>query len=1172
MPIVDVKLEDKYVLNQGRAFMTGFQALVRLPMMQRQRDLAAGLNTAGFVSGYPGSPISALDTEMKRAERFLKEHHVEFQPGLNEDLAATAVWGTQQVNSFRGARYDGVFAMWFGKGPGVDRTGDVFVHGNTAGTSPHGGVLAIAGDDHAARTTTTPHQSELIFASHQMPVLNPATSQDFLDLGLHGWALSRYSGLWVGILTGCDNVERSGSLYLDPHRVEIRIPDDFEMPAGGLSIRWPYPTLQRESTIKEHSLFAALAYARANKLNRVVVDSQAPRFGVAATGKSYTDLREAMGLLGIDDAYADELGLRVFRIDMTWPLEPQGVVEFARGLEEVLVIEEKRPFVETQIKEQLFNWDHARRPRVIGKYDGHGEWEGPSNDWLLPSTGELDPVLIARILADRIARFRKSPRIDEAVARLDARDKALEAARRIETHGQTKTMFTAGRLPYFCSGCPHNTSTKVPEGSRALAGIGCHFMAMWMNRSTTHFSQMGGEGVAWIGQSPFTDERHVFANLGDGTYLHSGLTAIRAAVAAGANITYKILLNGAISMTGGQALPMELTADQISRQLSAEGVGTIVVVSDEPDKYPARSNFAPGVTIRHRRELEAVQVELRDIDGVTAIIYDQGCAAEKRRARKRGKLADQAERVVINEAVCEGCGDCSVASNCLSVVPLETEFGRKRSIDQSTCNGDLSCVNGFCPALVTVKGARLRKPRLDDAWDDTVDDLPEPDRVEGGEPYDILITGIGGTGIMTAGALLGMAAHLDGKAGTVLDLTGMAQKGGAATAHVRISARPEEINATRIPIAAHALIGCDITVATETEAMDRSLPNVTHAVINTARAAAGEFTANPDLPFPTGAMETKLTKVLGEEHTAFIDMSGLANRLFGEAIATNVLMLGFAFQKGLLPLSAGSIERAIELNGVAIETTKAAFLWGRRAGAWPDRVTEILAPNGYAAGASPNGASGSLDAIIDRRARFLAEYQDNAYARRYRDTVVRVRQKEADIGLVEHALSEAVAHSYFKLLAYKDEYEVARLHADPAFHRRLADSFDGKFEVSYHLAPPLTARRNSVTGRIEKRRFGRWMRLAFKILARCRRLRGTAFDPFGRSHDRRVERRLIADFEARLEAILAAVNRENHATAVEIAAVPQSIRGFGHVKDASIAAARESEAALLAEFEQATSR
>ena len=472
MPIVDVKLEDKYVLNRGRAFMTGFQALVRLPMMQRQRDLAAGLDTAGFVSGYPGSPISALDTEMKRAERFLKEHHVEFQPGLNEDLAATAVWGTQQVNSFRGARYDGVFAMWFGKGPGVDRTGDVFVHGNTAGTSPHGGVLAIAGDDHAARTTTTPHQSELIFASHQMPVLNPATSQDFLDLGLHGWALSRYSGLWVGFLTGCDNVERSGSLYLDPHRVEIRIPDDFEMPGGGLSIRWPYPTLQRESTVKEHSLFAALAYARANKLNRVVVDSHAPRFGVAATGKSYTDLREAMGLLGIDDTYADELGLRVFRIDMTWPLEPQGVVEFARGLEEVLVIEEKRPFVETQIKEQLFNWDQAGRPRVIGKYDGHGEWEGPANDWLLPSTGELDPVLIARILADRIARFRKSPRIDEAVARLDARDKALEAARRIETHGQTKTMFTAGRLPYFCSGCPHNTSTKVPEGSRALAGIG----------------------------------------------------------------------------------------------------------------------------------------------------------------------------------------------------------------------------------------------------------------------------------------------------------------------------------------------------------------------------------------------------------------------------------------------------------------------------------------------------------------------------------------------------------------------------------------------------------------------------------------------------------------------------------------------------------------------------
>ena len=1163
MSINRVTLDDKYTANAGRAYMSGFQALVRLPMMQRRRDVAAGLNTAGYVSGYPGSPISGLDFQMMRAEKFLADDHVRFHAALNEDLAATAIWGTQQTGLFEGAKYDGVFALWFGKGPGVDRSGDVFVHANTAGTAPHGGVLVVAGDDHAARTTTTPHQSEPIFASHQMPILNPAGTQDFLDLGLHGWALSRYCGLWVGFTSVCDNIESSGSLHLDPHRITVRTPKDFKLPPGGLGIRWPDPPLPREAMMKEQQLFAALAYARANGLDETVIEAPKARLGIVTTGKAYLDTREALRLLGLDDKAAAKIGLRLYRVAMTWPLEPQGIARFAKGLEEILVVEEKRPFVETQIKEQLYNLPQSRRPRVVGKYPGHGEWVGAKRDWLLPSTGEFTPVMIARAVAARLAQFGANPRIERGLAELEARDKAIAAARRIKVETGTDAIFSSGRLPYYCSGCPHNTSTRVPEGSRALAGIGCHFMAQWMDRRTTNYCQMGGEGVVWVGQSPFTNAKHIFANLGDGTYLHSGLTAIRAAVAADITITYKILLNGAVAMTGGQPLPRELTAPQVSRQLAEEGVKTIVVVTDEPDKYPIGAGFAPGVAIRPRHEFESVQREMRELTGVTALIYDQGCAAEKRRARKRGKLADQPKRVFINDAVCEGCGDCSEVSNCLSVMPLETPFGRKRRIDQSSCNGDLSCLEGFCPALVTVIGGTPRKPKPDPAWAKSLG-LPSDPKLPAlpgdGAPYGVLVTGIGGTGVMTAGALIGMAAHLDGHAASVLDMTGLAQKGGAATTHVRIAHRPEDIDAARIPSFANAVVGCDIAVACEPEAMDRVKPGVTRAAVSTSRAAAGEFTADPDLKFPIAALQSKLTRVLGEDSVGFVDANRMATALVGDAIVTNAFMLGYAYQRGLIPVTGAAFVRAIELNGVAVADSTAAFAWGRRAAHRPDEVAALVGPE------AGDPASEPLDARIARRAAYLRAYRNAAYASRYTDLVGRVRDKDAALSGNSAELSEAAARNHFKLLAMKDEYEVARLHAAPDFRAKLDDAFEGDFKVHFHLAPAFLARPDPASGRIAKRRFGPWIMVVFRVLARLKGLRGTILDPFARTHDRKVERRLLADYEARIADILARVEASNYQTAVALASLPDTIRGFGPVKDAAIERARTSETALLGEF------
>jgi len=1145
MALANVTLDDKYALESGRVFLSGIQALVRLPLVQRQRDLAAGLNTAGFISGYRGSPLGGFDQQLWRTRKFLEAAQVRFQPGLNEDLAATAVWGSQQVNLFPGARYDGVFAVWYGKGPGVDRTGDVFKHANNAGTSRFGGVLAVAGDDHACKSSTLPSQSEFSWMDAMMPVLHPAGVQEILDLGLYGWALSRYSGCWVGFKAIAENVDSSVSVEVSPERVNIVLPEDFDMPEDGLSIRWPDPPLAQEKRLHGKKIYAALAFARANKLNRVIIDSPNPRLGLAAVGKAYLDVMQALEDLGIDDAHAARIGLRVFKVAMSWPLEREGVREFARGLEEVLVVEEKRAVVENQLKEQLYNWREDVRPRVVGKFDEEGRW-------MLPSTGELTPAQIARVIATRIGRFYASAAINH---RLDF------LARKEETLSRPRSVLE--RVPHYCSGCPHNTSTVVPEGSRALAGIGCHYMATWMDRRTETFTQMGGEGVPWIGQAPFTETRHVFANLGDGTYFHSGLLAIRAAIAAKVNVTYKILYNDAVAMTGGQPIDGSLSVEQMTHQLYGEGVRRIAVVTDEPDKYPGRGAFAEGVTVHHRDELGALQLDLRQREGTTVIIYDQTCAAEQRRRRKRGQAPDPPMRAVINELVCEGCGDCSVQSNCLSIVPVETAFGRKRAIDQSSCNKDFSCLKGLCPSFVTVHGAELKK-RTGAGMAAAFPGLPEPERPDTSRPWDILVTGIGGTGVLTVGSVLGMAAHLEGKGITVLDMTGLAQKYGAVTSHVRIADRQDLIHAVRIPAGgADLLLGCDLVVAAGFDALSKVDSEHTHAVVNSHESITAGFVGDPDLHFPSASMRKSITEATGEGKEAFIDATRLATALLGDSIAANLFLVGFAWQRGLVPLSLEAVERAVELNGVAVDFNKQAFLWGRRAAHDIEAVRRIAFPS-----PEPETVPWDFESIVAHRKRFLADYQDAAYAGRYEKLARRAAEAEREKTPGRKGLAEAVARDYAKLLAYKDEYEVARLYTETGFLEKLEDQFDGDFELRIHLAPPLFAKRDPVSGRPKKRPYGKPMLRMFRTLARMRRLRGTILDPFRWSKDRRLERRLIRDYERRVGELLDGLSQDNHAAAVELASLPDRIRGFGIVKEASVEKIREREAELLDAFHQ----
>jgi indolepyruvate ferredoxin oxidoreductase len=1161
VPLKDVSLDDKYTATSGKIFLSGIQALVRLPMIQKLRDEQAGLNTAGFVSGYRGSPLGGLDENLWKAKGHLEAKRIQFVPGVNEDLAATAVWGTQTVDLIGPAKYDGVFAMWYAKGPGVDRCGDVFKHMNHAGTAKNGGVLLVAGDDHGAYSSTLPHQSDHIFAACMIPVLYPSNVQEYLDLGVHGWAMSRFSGLAVAFKALADTVESSASVDADPFRVDVKIPQDFAMPEGGLNTRLSAIPLgqqarNQEALMQDYKIYAALAYARENKLNRTTIDSADAKLGIIASGKSYVDVLEALEELGIDEAMAAQVGLRLFKVTMIWPLEPEGVREFAQGLDEILVVEEKRQVVEYQLKEQLYNWRDDVRPRVIGKFDEKGEWVAPRGEWLLPPKADFSVAQVARVIAGRITRLNLDERtrdlIKARLAFLEAKDAVL-----------MKAVTTPFRPAFYCSGCPHNTSTKVPEGSFALAGIGCHVMATSiypeMNKLTTH---MGGEGAPWIGQAAFSDVPHVFQNLGDGTYFHSGYLAVRAAIAAKVNITYKILYNDAVAMTGGQPVDGTTSVPLIARQMAAEGITRIALVTEDLSRYEDRAALPAEVTLYDRSRMDDVQRELREIPGVTVLIYDQTCAAEKRRRRKKGELPDVAKRMVINEAVCEGCGDCGVQSNCVSILPKETEFGRKRAIDQSACNKDYSCAKGFCPSFATVEGGTLKKNKAgaskkdgDDGWGP----LPTPSLPSIAAPYNILINGIGGTGVITVGALMGMAAHLEGKGASVLDMTGMSQKNGSVTSHVKIADTPERLRAQRIATGeADLVLGCDMLTAGAADAISKMRPGRTMVIVNLHEQPTGTFAQQRDWEFPAEQVRSLIVEAVGGETGAdFLDATKLATALMGDSIAANLFMLGYAWQKGLVPLSEASLLRAIELNGVAVASNQRSFLWGRRAAVDFKRVERTAMPAQPVLVQMPQG----LDAVVKKRVEFLTGYQNAAYATQYETLVARVREREAALGL-GNKLSMAVAKSYAKLLAYKDEYEVARLYTDGRFVEQLHSQFEGTFSVKFNLAPPLFAKKDA-KGHLVKAEFGSWMWRAFKLLARLKGLRGTAFDVFGYTAERKMERALIKEYRDMIEALLPALDAANHAVAVELAALPEQIRGFGHVKEQAVAEYRVRKQELL---------
>ena len=1130
--LLPVSLDDKYRFTDGCVFMSGVQALVRLPLVQQARDKAAGLNTGGFISGYRGSPLGTYDQELWRAKKLLAEHNIVFQPGVNEELGATAVWGSQHVGMRPGATVDGVFGIWYGKGPGLDRAMDVLKHANAAGTSPHGGVLAIVGDDHGAKSSTLPHQSDHNFQAAFVPFLAPASVHEFVEYGLLGIAMSRFAGTWVGFKATADTVETSATIDLANEHKPIIIPE-FDFPAGGIHIRGGDIWREEDTRLQRYKGFAALAFAKANKIDRVIWDTPKPRFGIVTTGKAYADTMEALAELGITEAIAADIGLRVYKVGMPWPLEPDGMRAFAEGLEEVLVIEEKREFIEHQLKWQLYNWREAVRPRIVGKHDERG-------DWLLSPDNELTPGVIAHIIAGRIQRYHDSETICKTLTFFD------DQARKSNAY-----VTPIKRSPYFCSGCPHNTSTKPPEGSRALAGIGCHIMALWMDRAET-FTQMGGEGVTWVGEAPFTEEKHVFANLGDGTYFHSGLLAIRQSIAAKVNITYKILYNDAVAMTGGQKHDGELSVDQIAQQMVAEHAKKTVILTEDLSRY--QSVVLPSsVRLLDRSALPTIQDEFAATEGTTIIIFDQTCAAEKRRRRKRKTLIDPTTRVFINSAVCEGCGDCSVQSNCVSVEPLETEFGRKRRINQSSCNKDYSCLKGFCPSFVSIEGAEVKKSKVDFDFAD----VPEPSIPAAGHGYNIMVTGIGGTGVLTVSALLGTAGHIEGLSSTTADMAGLAQKGGAVYSHVRLAAKDSDLLSPRIIAGgADLVLACDSVVAADKPTQTLMIPTRTAVVANADIAPTADFVRDRDLDFRSAQVEKVIRAASNPNACDFVAADTVAVALMGDAIAANIIVMGYAWQKGLIPLQRASIEAAIELNGVAIDFNKRAFGLGRLLATRPDKVQALV---DAARGPAIQPPATTLDEIITRRIADLTAYQDAAYADRFTAFVAKARAPGGD------AFADAVARSYYKLLAYKDEYEVGRLYSDGRFKAAFDAQFSGG-TMKVQLAPPFLGGIDPATGRPKKRSFGPWIFTAFKLLAGMKGLRGTTFDVFGYNAERREERADIATYEAEIERLLTDLNDTNIGLAIAIAKLPMDIRGFGPVKAVQREAVIKRRAALWAKW------
>jgi len=1127
MTLHDVALADRYDLAKRTVLLGGIQALVRVLLMQKARDEAAGLATAGYVSGYRGSPLGSVDLAMMGARKQLDAADVRFEPGLNEDLAATALWGSQQAALRGEGRVEGVFGLWYGKGPGVDRCGDVFRHANMAGSAEKGGVLVCMGDDHTGESSTVLHHSEFALVDVMMPILSPAGVQEILDYGILGWALSRYSGCWVGLKCVKDTIEVTEVVNGDPHRLEIRAPADFAMPPGGLNIRLHDTPVAQEARLHDYKRFAAEAFARANRIDRRVHGDASARIGIVSAGKSWLDTAHALELLGLDDAECRRLGITTWKVGMVWPLDMTSFREWAHDLEHIIVVEEKRKLIEVQIKEAIF--DDRRGRRVTG-------WKNERGETVFSVKAALDPVKIARTLGDILAEDGVET---EALA---ARRATLADAVRADNAEEI-----AARKPWFCSGCPHNTSTRLPDGARAYAGIGCHYMVQWMDRNTEGFTHMGGEGANWIGEAPFSTRPHIFQNLGDGTYNHSGVQAIRAALAAGVNITYKILFNDAVAMTGGQPNEGGLTAQRIARELQAMGVAKVVGVYD-PKEAVDPNSFPAGMELRLRDDLDAIQREMESVPGVSAIIYIQTCAAEKRRRRKRGKFPDPDRRVFINPDVCEGCGDCGVQSNCVSILPLETPFGRKREIDQSSCNKDFSCLLGFCPSFVTLEGAKVRSSAPAQT---AIPDLPEPRLPEIGHTWNTVITGVGGTGVVTIGAILAMAAHVEGHGAGVMEMAGLAQKGGAVSIHCRIARRPSDITAIRVAVGeADALIGGDLVVAAGAKTLGLTTRGRTRAVVNAHEIPTGDFTHDRDFRLPTDRMAIALRARLGDGALRMLDATRMAERLLGDAIYANMLMLGAAFQAGLVPVSEAALVRAIEINGAAVEGNKAAFRLGRWALAEPRAAAAAIARD-----AEPPAED--LDAVVERRAAHLEKYQNRALARRYRERVARARAADPDFAM-------ALARGYHKLLAYKDEYEVARLHAE-TLEAAVTERFEGVRQMRFHLAPPILGRRDA-SGRPVKSEFGPWMLGAMKALARFKVLRGTPLDPFGRTAERRMERAMIARYEAEMDAVERGMTSTTRDLAAALAALPLEIRGFGHVKAAAAEAAERRRDELLAAF------
>lgn len=1105
------RLEDRYALPRGRVFMTGTQALVRIMLDQARRDKAAGLNTAGFVSGYRGSPLGGLDQEIWRNQTRLDAGRIKFLPAVNEDLGATAVLGAQQAHLDPHAEVEGVFSMWYGKGPGVDRSGDALKHGNAYGSAPKGGVLVVAGDDHGCVSSSMPHQSDVAFMAWFMPTLNPASVAEYQTFGEYGFALSRFTGTWVGFKAISETVESGASVDLAADRAFIQ--PDYTAPPDGLHVRLgdlPSPLIE---TRLHDKLEAVEAFVEANPIDRRIYDLQDAPFGIVTTGKGHLDLMEALRLLGLDENKCRALGIDIYKVGMVWPLARRDALAFVRSKREVLVIEEKRGIIESQFKEAFYDWPGSKPARMVGKHD-------ENLDELVPWTGELSPLKLVPILAARLHAFFPDENLpDKAKALTDTPPILLNVP------GATRT-------PYFCSGCPHNTSTKLPEGSTANSGIGCHVMASWMDRDTAGFAQMGGEGVPWIATSLFNGGKHVFQNLGEGTWYHSGSLAIRQAVAAKANITYKILYNDAVAMTGGQPVDGPVSVSGIAQAARAEGVTRIASVSDMPEKF-THGDFPKGTTFDHRRDLDTVQRELRDIPGVTVLIYEQMCATEKRRKRKRGTLEDPPKFVMINDLVCEGCGDCSLESNCLSVEPKKTEFGTKRKINLSTCNKDYSCLNGFCPSFVTIEGAtRRRKAGAGFDVAEMARALPDPQMPALDDPYDLLVTGVGGTGVVTVGALISMAAHLEGKGSSVLDFTGFAQKFGTVLGYVRLARRPGDVHQVRIEEGhADAVIGCDMVVSSAPKASAHYRKG-TRIVLNRAEMPTGDLVLNRDADLAMDQREAVIAEVVGAGNLSAFDANAMAERLMGDAVFANVMMLGFAWQKGLVPVSLTALHQAIELNGVAPDRNKDAFAYGRVMAANP---AKLALPE-------PTQPDETVQGLIKRRMAFLTEYQDTAYARRYADRLARFAETGAD-----ENMQRAAARSLFKLMAYKDEYEVARLHSQTGFAERIAEEFEGDYKVKYHLAPPMWPTGRDTRGRPFKRTFGPWMGSAFRLLARMKGLRGSWADVFSYGADRRMEVALIGWYEDLMDQV--ARSNLTQVDKLALLAAPMDIRGYGPVKE-----------------------